>query len=77
MGTPELPNACQGLPKQYENLVNSMVLARLPFSRKAVVLVDPSAKLGPLLTQTGAQGGPWQGRPSAKMEAEATHGAKP
>ena len=73
-GAPELPNACQGPPKQYENLINSMVLARLPFSPNAVVLVDPLAKLGPLFTQTGAQGSPWQGRPSAKMEAEATHG---
>ena len=77
MGPLELPNACQGPPKQYKNLVKSMVLARLPFSPKAVVLVDPLAKLGPLLTQTGAQGCPWQGRPSAKMEAKATHGAKP
>ena len=77
MGTPELPKAYQGPPKQYENLVNSMVLTRCHFSPEVVVLVDPLAKLGPLLTQTGAQGAPWQGWPSAKMEAKATHGAKP
>ena len=77
MGTPELPNACPGPPKQYEKIINSMVLATCPFSPEVVVLDDPLAKLGPLLTQTGAQWGPWQGRQSSKMDAKASHAAKP
>ena len=77
MGTPKLRNAGQGLAKQYENLVNSMVLATCPFSPEVVVLDDPLAKLGPLLTQTGAQWGPWQGRQSSKMGAKVSHAAKP
>ena len=76
MGTPELPNACQGLPKQYENLVNSMVLATCPFSPEVVVLDDHLAKLGPLLTRTDAQWGPWEGRRNSKMDAKASHAAK-
>ena len=77
MGTPELPNAFQGQPKQFDNLINSMVLARCPFPLKVILLVDPLAKLGPLLTQTGVQWAPWQGRQSSKVDAKATHGAKP
>ena len=77
MGTPELPDACQGVRKQYENLINSMVLARCPFSPEAVGLVNTLAKLGPLLTQTGAQWAPWQGRQSSKMRAKASHAIKP
>ena len=77
MGIPELPKACQGPPKRYENLVNSMVSARCPSSPEVVVLVDPLAKLGPLLTQTVAQWAPWRGRQSSKMDAKASHEAKP
>ena len=77
MGTPELPKAYQGPPKQHENLINSKVLVRCPFSPEAVVLVDPLAKLGPLLTQTVAQWAPWRGRQSSKMDAKASHEAKP
>ena len=55
MGGPELPNACQGPPKQHENIINSMVLARCSFSLKVILLVDPLAKLGPLLLQTGCK----------------------
>ena len=80
MGTPGLPKAYQGPPKQYENLINSMVLTRCPFSpevTEVVVLVDPLAKLGPLLTQTVAQWAPWRGRQSSKMDAKASHEAKP
>ena len=76
-GALELPNACQGRPKQYENMVNSIVLARCPFSLKVILLIDPLAKLGPPLTQTGVQWAPWQGRQTSKMDAKATHGAKP
>ena len=77
MGTPELPNACQGLPKQDENVINSMVLATRPFSQEVVVLDSPLAKLGSLLTRTGAQWGPWQGLRISKMGAKASHAAKP
>ena len=76
-GAPELPNARQGPPKQYENLVTSMVLRRRRFAPEAVVLVDPLPRLGPLLIQTGAQWAPWQGRRSSKMGAKASHAAKP
>ena len=76
IGTPELPKACQGPPKHYENIINSMVLARCPSSPEVIVLVDPLAKLGPLLTQTGAQWAPWQGRQDTKITTKVIHDAK-
>ena len=53
------------------------VLARRPFSAKVVILVDPLAKLGSLLTQTGAQCAPWPGRQSTKLSAKIVRGAGP
>ena len=76
-GALKLPNACQGPPKQDENIGNSMVWARCPFSLNVVLSVDPLAKLRSRLTQTGVQWAPRQGRQSSKMDAKATHGTKP
>ena len=73
MGTPELPNACQGPPKQYENLGNSMVLARRPFSRsgrfsrsfgQAWTTLDPNWRpggplAGPAERQNGGESHSW------------------